>query len=112
MLMATKMTVLLLILLLALCAGAAAAEIALARRRSWWPGVILPGLTFLGAIGSVCAAAAAGADLTGEALVAQLIMTSFWANVPTLLLLAIYGVCRRRLRRSRELDQMKRQDLE
>ena len=100
-----------LLLLLVLLAGGVLLQIFLSRRRSRWPGLVLPGLTFLYSILMVLSVAAYG--LVGESgfpwgpVLCSLIL----ANLPTLVLLAIYWAARERYRMRDQMDKMKIDDL-
>ena len=100
-----------LLLLLALLAGGILLQIFLSRRRSRWPGLVLPGLTFLYSILMVLSVAAYG--LVGESgfpwgpVLCSLIL----GNLPTLVLLAIYWAARERYRMRDQMDKMKIDDL-
>ena len=100
-----------LLLLLALLAGGILLQIFLSRRRSRWPGLVLPGLTFLYSILMVLSVAAYG--MVGESgfpwgpVLSSLIL----GNLPTLVLLAIYWAARERYRTRDQVDKMKIDDL-
>lgn len=84
---------------LVLAAGAVltAAEVYLSRRRVWWPGLILPGVWFLGTLAGLIAQAVLHwgtgwirmGDVVEGAAAALVI-----ENIPALLLLAVYALCR------------------
>lgn len=89
----------------------------LARRERRWPGLILPALALLWAAGISlleCGTAPSFWDRMGLGLWA-LVRLFLWDSVPTLVLLAVYAACRwrrgRKLRRGRELDSMRVEDL-
>lgn len=103
---------------LVLAAGAVltAAEVYLSRRRVWWPGLILPGVWFLGALAGLIAQAVlhwgTGWIRMGdvvEGVAAALIIE----NIPALLLLAVYALCRllRRRKLRRQLRKTQIDDL-
>lgn len=85
-------------------------QIFLSRRESKWPGLILPILSFLISLLYPLNMAAPAGDLTAGFL-AQMLMVWLLGNIPTVVLLLIYAVCREKLRRSRQLDKMNIQDL-
>ena len=98
-------------------AAAAVVEVWLARREKWWPGLILPGASFLWTLGcllvsyGVAPAFLETLGISGLMLLQKLL----WNNLPTLALLAVYAVCRllrrRKCRRERELDKTRVDDL-
>lgn len=93
-------------------------EVWLARRERWWPGLLLPGASFLWALGCflVSHGVMAGAFLAelgiNSAMLVQILLRN---NLPTLVLLAVYAACRwlrrRKHRRERELDKTRVDDL-
>lgn len=89
----------------------------LARRERRWPGLILPALALLWAAGISLlgyGTASSFLDRMGLGLWA-LVRLFLWSSVPALALLAVYAACRwrrrRKLRRGRELDSMRVEDL-
>ncbi len=92
-------------------------EIWLARGERWWPGLLLPGAVLLWTVGGflvsygMARAFLEKIGISGLMLV-QLLLRN---NLPTLALLAVYALCRwrrrRGLRRARELDSMRVDDL-
>ena len=100
-----------LLLLLALLAGGILLQIFLSRRRSRWPGLVLPGLTFLYSILMVLSVAAYG--LVGESGFpwGPVLYSLILGNLPTLVLLAIYWAARERYRMRDQVDKMKIDDL-
>lgn len=54
---------------------------------------------------------AAPPEATALSIASTLVMTLILSNIPTLILLAIYFVCRERQKRNRQLDKMNIQDL-
>lgn len=89
----------------------------LARRERRWPGLILPALALLWAAGiSLLGYGAASSFLDRMDLGLWALVRLFLrSSVPALALLAVYAVCRwrrrRKLRRRRELDSMRVEDL-
>ena len=100
-----------LLLLLALLAGGILLQIFLSRRRSRWPGLVLPGLTFLYSILMVLSVAAYG--MVGESGFpwGPVLYSLILGNLPTLVLLAIYWAARERYRTRDQMDKMKIDDL-
>lgn len=80
-------------------------EAHLARREKRWPGLILPGVSFLWALaGAVLYVTAEFGRLSGAVGFGLLIFLD--KNVVTLVLLAVYAVCREhRKRRQRRLEE-------
>lgn len=100
-----------LLILLAVLAGLILLEFVLARQESWWPGLVLPAISFCFALLSVFSIAYFE-GMTVWDLAAAIGSTFLLSNVPTLLFLAIYFACRGKNKRKRELDKMNAQDLE
>ena len=100
-----------LLLLLALLAGGILLQIFLSRRRSRWPGLVLPGLTFLYSILMVLSVAVYG--MVGESGFpwGPVLYSLILGNLPTLVLLAIYWAARERYRMRDQMDKMKIDDL-
>ena len=102
--------------LLLVAAAAIALQVYLSGRRAWWPGVVLPALWFAYTAFAVVSAAAGYAQAYGEplpltpGLLCSALFSMLQANIPTFVLLAIYFICRR-LRRKKQLNKMKIQDL-
>lgn len=80
-------------------------EVWLARRDRWWPGLILPAVSFLWALGCFLIS-------HGVAMRVQMLLVN---SLPALVLLVLYGACRRlrgrKRRRRRELDKTRVDDL-
>ena len=98
-----------LFILLVIIGGAAVLEIFLARRKSRWPGLILPGITLLYAL--IMALNVAAVDQSGVQMLSQVLTVFLLSNIPTAILLAIYFVCREKRRVRDQLDKMNIQDL-
>ncbi len=81
-------------------------QIVLSRTNAAWPGLILPGISFLLSLTVLLNLAAPISPL-------ELFLTLLLSNIPTLILLAIYGFCRdsRKKKKQAELDKMNIQDL-
>ena len=108
--MATITVILTLLFLMAVLVGTILLQIFLSRRKSRWPGLILPGLTFLYSLLSIFSMAALP-GATALSIAGTLVMTLLLSNIPTLILLAIYFACREKQKRNRQLDKMNIQDL-
>ena len=102
-----EMVVRTVIVLLVLVVGGILLQIFLSRRQSRWPGLVLPGLTFLYSLLMVLGVAAFNGGLPWGPILACLI----FGNIPTLVLLAIYWAARERFRTRRQMDKMKIDDL-
>ena len=102
---------LLFFLLVLLLVGVILLQIFLSRRVSPWPGLVLPGLSFLYSL-IVMLNVVVMLDSSGWEIAATLFMAFLLYNIPTLILLAIYFACRGKYRRKREMDRMNAQDLE
>ena len=100
-----------LLLLLVLLAGGVLLQIFLSRRRSRWPGLVLPGLTFLYSILMVLSVAAYGRVGESGFPWGPVLYSLILGNLPTLVLLAIYWAARERYRMRDQMDKMKIDDL-
>jgi len=98
-----------LIVLLILTVGAVLLQIFLSRRESRWPGLVLPGISFLVSLVYVLSIAALNQGI-GQ-IIATVLMVLLLGNIPTLVLLAIYAACRSGRRRRSEADAMRIRDL-
>ena len=101
----------LMIFLLLLLAGAILLQIFLSRRASRWPGLLLPGVTFFYSLVMLLSVAAYNGNNGMEGVVAALLSVLVLGNIPTVMLLIIYALCRRGERTQRELNKMNAQDL-
>lgn len=99
------------IFLLLLLAGAILLQIFLSRRASRWPGLLLPGVTFFYSLVMLLSVAAYNGNNGMEGVVAVLLSVLVLGNIPTVMLLIIYALCRRGERTQRELNKMNAQDL-
>ena len=100
-----------LLLLLVLLAGGVLLQIFLSRRRSRWPGLVLPGLTFLYSILTVLSVAVYGRVGESGFPWGPVLYSLILGNLPTLVLLAIYWAARERYRTRDQVDKMKIDDL-
>ena len=96
-----------LVFLLVLLVGIVLLQIFLSKREGRWPGLILPLLTFLYSLLMACSAVAYNGEIPWGAILASMIL----GNIPTVILLAIYAVCREKFRKQSELDKMNIKDL-
>ncbi len=97
---------------LAILIGIVALQVFLSRRKAWWPGLILPVCTLPGVLlvlPNVLFNALSMAESAGQALVG--VLGSVLCLLPTLILTAIYLICRRREQHKRQIDKMNIQDL-
>jgi len=125
-----------LLLLVLVMIGGVALQIFLSKRESKWAGLILPIITFVISLLAVLASILGATVGVGSSTVTNLttgeiisqttvtpnisyfnvFLTSLYVfvlgNIPTLILLAIYAVCRKSRKKNRELDMMRAQELE
>ncbi len=97
---------------LALMAAACALEVFLAKRKSRWPGLVMPVLALFPALfvlPNLLTNALSVAENGLQALLSLLAMLLLF--VPALVLLAVYWFCRRRRKRREDVEKMKIQDL-
>lgn len=98
--------------ILALMAAACALEVFLAKRKSRWPGLVMPLLALFPALfvlPNLLTNALSVAENGLQALLSLLAMLLLF--VPTLVLLAVYWFCRRRRKCREDVEKMKIQDL-
>lgn len=110
---ATKTVITACVILLIVSAGVIALEVYLSRRESKVPGLILPGILFLGELfilPNVVATAFFSAETLGAGCV-NVIVHICITLLPTIVLMAVYFLCRRRLDRKKQLNKMNIQDL-
>ncbi|WP_367926259.1 hypothetical protein [uncultured Ruthenibacterium sp.] len=86
-------------------------ERALARKKAWWPGLILPGLALLGALFFSLNYSASADSTSVLMLIGSIGGVFLLANLPTYIFLLIYGVVRSKDKKRREMDKMNIQDL-
>lgn len=94
---------------LAILVGIVALQVFLSRRKAWWPGLVMPVCTLPGVLlvlPNVLFNALSEAENAGQAL-----LGSALCLLPTLVLLAVYFLCRRREKSKQQLDKMNIQDL-
>lgn len=98
--------------ILALMAAVCALEVFLAKRKSRWPGLVMPVLALFPALfvlPNLLTNALSVAENGLQALLSLLAMLLLF--VPALVLLAVYWFCRRRRKRREDVEKMKIQDL-
>lgn len=90
--------------------GLCVLEIFLSRMGNKYIGLILPAITFIYSLIALLSFAIFDEATTGE-IVVSMLTTFLGTNLPTLILLGIYFLCRENMRRKRQLDKMNKQDL-
>ena len=113
MLIATKTVIIACVILLLVSAGVIALEVYLSRQESKLPGLVLPGILFLGEL-FVLPNVVAVAFFSAETLAAgclNVILRVFFTLLPTIVLLVIYFLCRRGMNRRKQIEKMNIQDL-
>jgi peptidoglycan/LPS O-acetylase OafA/YrhL len=101
------MLVVSLALILVLCVGGIFLQIFLSKRESKWPGLILPGLTFLWSLMPALYVVSPDGSFPWGTILAVLLM----GNIPTLILLAIYWAVREKRRVKSQVDKTRIDDL-
>ena len=96
-----------LILVLILIVGGVLLQIFLSRRKSRWPGLILPLLTFLYALVLMLNVTSTDGVFPWGALLAAFLL----GNIPTVVLLAIYWAAREKFRVKDQIEKMNLDDL-
>ena len=87
--------------------GLVVLQVFLSKRESKWPGLILPLLSLLISLLLVLNVTVHNGEFPWRPILASLIL----GNIPTVILLAIYAVCREKFRKQSELDKMNIKDL-
>ena len=100
-----------LFLTLLLLAGVVALQIFLSSRESRWPGLALPAISFLIALLYPLNMMAPSEGISAG-FVIQLLLVWLIANIPTIVLLAIYAACREKRKKKKQMDRMNIQDLD
>ena len=108
---ATTMTLVSLIIILAVCAGLIVLQVFLSKMESKWLGLMIPAITFLFSLLALLNMVAPSEGIS-IGFILQMLFAFLLANIPTLVLLAIYLACREKLRRKKQLDRMNIQDLD
>ena len=99
-----------LLLLLAVCAGGIILQFYLSKRENRILGLILPFITFLYSL--LCMFSVVITDaMSAWEIFGAIAGTFLSTNISTVILLAIYLVCREKQRRKKQLDKMSIQDL-
>lgn len=105
---ATKIVWLGLLLWLVLIVGGVLLQIFLSKRESKWPGLVLPAISFLWSLLYLFNMMDTGSMVQN---ILTALLTMLLANIPTLVLLAIYWAVREKRRKRSELDKMNIDDL-
>lgn len=106
-----KVTFLTLLIFLIFLIGIALLQVFLSKTKSKWPGLILPIISLLYSLIMVLSLAIYVGMSIGEIFI--LIGSTFiFSNIPTVILLTIYYVCREKMKARSQLDKMNIQDLE
>ena len=92
---------------LVLLVGGVLLQIFLSRRRSRWPGLVLPLLTFLYSLLLVLNVRSVDGDFPWIPVLACLVL----GNLPTLVLLAVYRAAREKFRVKDQIERMNIDDL-
>ncbi|MBC8060138.1 MAG: hypothetical protein H7Y18_05680 [Clostridiaceae bacterium] len=98
-----------LFLLIAL-AGPIILQIFLSKGSNKWLGLVLPVINFIFSIMAVLGITIFADQSTAEILI-QFITIFLVFNIPTIILLSIYFACREKLKKNKQIDKMKIQDL-
>ena len=113
MLIATKTIIIACVILLLVSVGAIALEVYLSRRENKVPGLVLPGILFLGelfVLPNVAAVAFFGAETLAAGCL-NVILRVFLTLLPTIVLMAVYFLCRRKKKKKKQIEKMNIQDL-
>ena len=105
-------TTVFLLFVLAIMAGAILLQIFLSKKSSKWFGLILPGITFTYSLFLSVFSFVPVGDMTWWCITRSIASILLIANIPTLILLAIYFGCREQIRQKKALEKMSIQDLE
>ena len=102
-----NITRILIILALAICV--ILLQIFLSKRKSKWPGLVLPMMAFLFSLLIPLNMTAFG-GITLD-YIFQLLLVWLIGNIPTIVLLTIYFSCREKQRKKKQIEKMNIQDL-
>ncbi|MDT8717672.1 hypothetical protein IAI10_13455 [Clostridium sp. 19966] len=86
-------------------------QIFLSRRKNKWFGLILPGISGTFSIITILGVATYAGESCGE-IIMQSIILFLTTNILTSIFLAIYFGCRKKLKKTKEIEKMNIQDLE
>lgn len=88
--------------------GAAVLQVFLSKSASKWPGLILPAVALLVSVFPVLNIVSSG-NVWQDVL--SCVLLFLLSNIPTVIFLAIYAVCRKKGKRKSQIDKMNIQDL-
>lgn len=99
---------------LVLIIGAILLQIYLSKKESKYPGLVLPGLSFLYALVMSLCNTMVLPDSTAWEIAMSMLVPLFCLNIPTYIFLAIYSGCRENRKKAAkaQLDKMNIQDLD
>ncbi len=104
-----------LVLLILFSVGIVFLQIFLSKREGKLPGLVLPVIAFLFSLIYPLNMAAFTSMSSSEGVAAgfvfQMLLVWLLANIPTIILLAIFFACREKRRRNKQIDKMNVQDL-
>lgn len=96
-------------------AGLIGLQIFLSRRQTWWPGILLPAVSFILSCLSVVGTLLYVRNDSNTMIIGSELgfycMIFLIENIPTALFLVIYEICRKKYRRKNEIEKMNIQDL-
>ena len=92
-------------------AGAIWLQVFLSKKENKWLGLTLPFISFAYSLLMVFSIALVD-SMTAWEIFGLIASTFFIANIPTIILLAIYWGCREKIRQKKALEKMNIQDLE
>ena len=104
---ASRLLAVTLVVFVVLIVGGILLQIFLSRRKSKWPGLILPLITFLYALALMLNVTSTDGAFPWGPLLATFLL----GNIPTLVLLAIYWAVREKFRIRDQIDRMNIDDL-
>lgn len=85
-------------------------QLFLSKQPSKWPGLVLPSISFLFSL-TIILSYAAFISLTALEILFQMIMLILLYNIPTMVFMAIYCSCRKKIKAKSQLEKMNVQDL-
>ena len=98
------------LILLFFIAGVIVLQVFLSKRKSRWPGLVLPIIAFLFSLLYPLNMTTPPDGIT-IGFIFQVLFVWLLGNIPTLVFLAIYFGCRKQQRRNKQLNKMNIQDL-
>ena len=100
-----------LLIIVVIMAGAIWLQVFLSKKENRWLGLMLPFISFAYSLLMVFSIALVD-SMTAWEIFGLIASTFFIANIPTIILLAIYWGCREKIRQKKALEKMNIQDLE